>query len=730
LAQIRCERWVLSMTLLNRLFILVLIALTPSIVVQVYNQIDLYRTQLVAVENGVLQEAMRRAAEHDQVTEAVRELLVAVASQEPVLQQNSDACNAALTALSRQYPNYAYLGAVDRDGVRFCSSAKPFPGRVSLAERSFFKQVKRGKDFAVGDYQVSLVNKVQVLDFGSPYFDANGVLKGAVYAGLALARINASMLAHSLPPRGELIIADRNAVVIASAPDPSWIGKTLPQAHLATFNSNLPGEADLPGLDGVMRLFGYVPLASPLGDGVYVAYGLEKNVALADIRTSMVRGVAAGAVGVFMALLMTFWYGRRFIRRPVSTLLAIAEQWRRGGWAARASTGEMKTEFGQLARAFNEMAETVHAELAQRAQTEILLTSSRSEVLRRSAMLEAHSNIVGLLATMAHRLQSCMNEEEFADVVSRFASQSFPGVPGALYLLSNSRNLLRAVATWNAPAGLECEFAPTECWALRRGQIHTVTAIGSEVVCGHVKQDKVTGYSCRPLVAQGETIGLLYVEAISHATEAEMKNPLISHDLDIFAENISLAIGNQRLRDTLRSQSIRDPLTGLFNRRYLEEALELDLARATRSGSAVSVIMGDVDHFKKFNDTFGHDAGDLVLKRVAEVMRVNIRKGDLACRYGGEEFIILLHSADIREATARAETIREAIKSLDIIFRGQTLGSVTISLGVATFPAHADNGEALITAADSAMYEAKRAGRNRVETASQNRVESSATADM
>jgi diguanylate cyclase (GGDEF)-like protein len=436
-----------------------------------------------------------------------------------------------------------------------------------------------------------------------------------------------------------------------------------------------------------------------------------------------VRGAAASAVGIFMALLMTSWYGRRFIRRPVFTLLSVSEQWRKGDWAARALTAETKTELGQLAGAFNEMAETAQAELARREQTEMLLTKSHSEVLDRSRKLEAHTKTIGLLASMAHRMQSCATEEELGDVVSRFAPQILPGMPGALYLLNNSRNLLRSVVTWNAPAGLESECAPTDCWALRRGQVHDVTAVGAEVICGHVRQD-ITGYSCRPLVSQGETIGLLYIEAVSPAAGRAADDTPANHDIDIFAENISLAMGNQRLRESLRSQSIRDPLTGLFNRRYLEETLELDLSRARRSGSAVSVVMGDADHFKKFNDGFGHDAGDLVLRRIAEVMRANIRKGDLACRYGGEEFIIVLHAADTSEAAGRAEIIRRAIESMEVTFRGQALGSVTISLGVATFPGHADDGAALISTADAAMYAAKRSGRNRVAVTASAHVES------
>ena len=331
--------------------------------------------------------------------------------------------------------------------------------------------------------------------------------------------------------------------------------------------------------------------------------------------------------------------------------------------------------------------------------------------------LEAHINIVGQIATMAQRLQSCRSNEEIADAASRYGPQILPGIPGALCVFSNSRNLLRVMATWNDPVGLASDFPPTECWGLRRGQIHTVKDASREVVCQHVDQHKIAGYSCRPLVAQEETLGLLYLEAGSAEAAAEIDRAETSVDIDLFSESLSLALGSQRMHEKLRDQSIRDPLTGLFNRRYLEEALELDLARAARGGFSASLIMGDIDHFKLFNDRFGHDAGDIVLKRVAETLLVNVRKGDVVCRYGGEEFVVLLHSADLAAARERAAFIRKAIKSMSVTFRGQTLDSVTVSLGIAAFPTHGDDGAALITAADAAMYMAKNGGRDRIEVA-------------
>lgn len=332
--------------------------------------------------------------------------------------------------------------------------------------------------------------------------------------------------------------------------------------------------------------------------------------------------------------------------------------------------------------------------------------------------LEANITISAQLATMAQRLQSCRSREEIADAVTRYGPQILPGVPGGLYAFRNSRNLLSVVTSWNEPVGLIADLSPGECWAFRRGQVHTVKDTGREVVCQHVNLGKLKGYSCRPLVAQGEILGLLYLEVAPGKTEAEPNNTEGSSYVDLFSENISLALGNQYLNEKLRDQSIRDPLTGLFNRRYFEEALEIDLARAARCGSAASLIMGDIDLFKTFNDRFGHHAGDFVLKQVAETMQSNVRSGDVVCRYGGEELLVLLSDADLLSARENAERIRQAIKSLTLTFRGRALDPVTISFGIATFPAQAQEGQALISAADAAMYEAKRAGRDRIEVAS------------
>jgi diguanylate cyclase (GGDEF)-like protein len=204
-------------------------------------------------------------------------------------------------------------------------------------------------------------------------------------------------------------------------------------------------------------------------------------------------------------------------------------------------------------------------------------------------------------------------------------------------------------------------------------------------------------------------VGLFFIEQRQAAIAVN------DQDLRALTETVALSLANLRLREKLRNQSIRDPLTGLFNRRYLEESLELECSRAERSKQPITVVMVDVDHFKRFNDTFGHDAGDLVLKNIGELLRRSIRQGDVACRYGGEEFMLVFPGTSASEAVDVAERVREGARRLEIVYRNQALGRITVSLGVAAYPLAGETPAELIDAADQTLYAAKNAGRDRVE---------------
>ena len=331
------------------------------------------------------------------------------------------------------------------------------------------------------------------------------------------------------------------------------------------------------------------------------------------------------------------------------------------------------------------------------------------------AEIHARENVE--LSELGDLLQSCLTVEESYKLSEKALANIFGSHAGALCIINPSRDLVEARAVWNNCATTEIAFSPDDCWALRRGKPYGGDGSGTPIACSHHRGNLTSDYLCVPLIAQGETLGVMYLDKgpqprgpISEGgqvQEARLRQLAIA-----VAERVSLALANLRLRELLRNQSIRDPLTGLYNRRYLEESLNRELRRAARTKRPVSVVMLDLDNFKHFNDTFGHQAGDLLMKEVASLFKSRLRAGDLACRYGGEEFSLVLCEADVEGTLTCVRNICDAVRLLSVEYRGQTLGRITISAGIASYPAHKDNLEDLIHAADKALYMAKNRGRD------------------
>jgi diguanylate cyclase (GGDEF)-like protein len=239
--------------------------------------------------------------------------------------------------------------------------------------------------------------------------------------------------------------------------------------------------------------------------------------------------------------------------------------------------------------------------------------------------------------------------------------------------------------------------------------MYRVNAAGDEPRCHHVDDPPPSSYVCVPLMVQGEMLGILHLENDKLADPDEQ--PLAV----AFAEHAALTLANLRLRERLHAQAMRDGLTGIFNRRFMEESLLREARRADRSQMPLSVIMIDIDHFKRFNDNFGHPAGDALLRGVGKMLQAEMRGGDLACRYGGEEFTVILPATPLPAACEIAERLRMKTQELDIAMEGRALDKITISLGVASYPQHGDSWEAVVHAADLALLNAKTT-RNRVIT--------------
>jgi diguanylate cyclase (GGDEF)-like protein len=216
---------------------------------------------------------------------------------------------------------------------------------------------------------------------------------------------------------------------------------------------------------------------------------------------------------------------------------------------------------------------------------------------------------------------------------------------------------------------------------------------------------------CVPIAAQGAVYGVLHLA--SPAANPETAFDAIQDTARALANRLSLALANMDLREKLQSLAIRDPLTGLFNRRVLDEILARELARADRGRSRLGVAMIDIDRFKDFNDKFGHKAGDVVLKAVCDQIAKMLRRSDFACRYGGEEIVVLLPEIDLENGMRVCEKLRQGVAGIDLSEMVPGAGSVTVSIGFSLYPDLCDKGADLVPSADRAMYESKSHGRNR-----------------
>ncbi|MGD1808898.1 diguanylate cyclase [Dapis sp. BLCC M126] len=325
--------------------------------------------------------------------------------------------------------------------------------------------------------------------------------------------------------------------------------------------------------------------------------------------------------------------------------------------------------------------------------------------------LEQRNYEISTINQMIEFLQACEKIEDAHEFLREFLKKLFPEFSSSVLLKDERNGKLKSVSYYGNLADSETLIEFSDCWALRRGQSHIASNAQPGLFCDHVDQEyEPTTTICIPLLNQDQIWGLFYLrtefpEKISHHQK---------HFAHTVAGQISLALYNLKLREKLRNDSIRDALTGLFNRRYLDESLKQEIIKAKRNQQPLSVIMVDVDHFKQFNDIYGHDVGDMVLRELGRFLQQKVRGYDIACRYGGEEMTLILINTPLGIAKQRAENICSEVRELSLKNQGKILQSITVSLGVACFPLHGSTKEEIIQRADKALYRAKKAGRNRV----------------
>jgi diguanylate cyclase (GGDEF)-like protein len=351
----------------------------------------------------------------------------------------------------------------------------------------------------------------------------------------------------------------------------------------------------------------------------------------------------------------------------------------------------LRQRIGKNAALTNErLGQTVNA-LEEQAQESELLTSARDE------------------------LQLCITVQQVYESAANSLSRLLAGTSGSLCIINNSRQLVEVVSSWEGADGkstIDDFHLPESCCGLRSGHARWRQPGISEIHCSHFAGEPPERYLCQPIVAHGNTLGVLYIQCPDEHTLESVNQRIVG--LRQLIQITGMAVATLNLRTKLENQSIRDSLTGLFNRHFMQISLDREISRAARRNQSLAVLMLDVDHFKNFNDTYGHAAGDTVLKAVAEIFRGSIRSEDIACRYGGEEFAIIIPDVTQDGVFERAEAIRHAVASLRVPLEQETFSELTVSIGVAVYPNDGEGADLLLRRADLALYRAKRQGRNQV----------------
>ena len=348
------------------------------------------------------------------------------------------------------------------------------------------------------------------------------------------------------------------------------------------------------------------------------------------------------------------------------------------------------------------------------AAAEQLRLDAQTEALAAREAQEAINRDLELLGRFGNLLIGCTDLAEALQTSEQMLSQLLPDSAGSIYPLLEGEGLAEATHLWgHHAADTRPQASPEECQCMHDGRVHLARGDLAETVCAHVAPNGAAFASaCIPLTTQGDSLGWMYLSSKGLGPVPKLKVAVAA------ADQLAFALANLKLRQNLRDLSVRDPLTGLFNRRYLAESLGREIARCARRNLPLSVLAFDLDHFKAFNDDYGHPAGDAILTAFARVLQSKSRSEDIACRQGGEEFVVILPEMDRNVALRRAAELMSLLADMEVQHEGRRLPKLTTSIGLALFPDHGSKPAELLAQADAALYEAKARGRNRVEVAS------------
>ncbi len=598
---------------------------------------------------------------------------------------------------------------LDRQGRVLLSTNQANEGQVHATQTYFWSGLREPYRQSLSSATAQGLSSPVVVS--RPVINPDGSVSAVLVGRASTNRLNAIMLQRAgLGETGETYLVGPNFLLLTDSRFEDRQKKVL-RLWTATLENVFHHKADRSGLyinyrnQPVVGFYHWLPSLQ-----MVLVAEQEQNEAFQLTYKTLLINIIVAIMAVLIALISALFTARS-IADPLSSLAHTATRIAAGDLHLQAQI-EGNDEVRALATAFNSMTARLRQVIGNLERHIGELQQAEAEVRRVNDYLARDVDEQATLNRLSNMLQRCQTlDEAYAGSIS-LLHHLFKDWSGALYRHISGAPALACVGQWgqSIPGG----WIPPEadCPALQQGERFILTTD-----CDITHRCQACSYGLQPVMCAqlqtgGERFGLLHIRVGSQDIESLRDDllPLIIRTADL----LTLALYNLHLRENLREQAIRDSLTGLFNRRFLSETLEQILGYAQRHQHTVGIFLLDIDYFKRINDTYGHDAGDAVLRTVGLFLNTNLRTEDTACRFGGEEMLLVLPEIRIDDAFTRADTLRQAIHALTIEHAGMHLPPITVSIGVAIFPDHGLTPDTLISAADQSLYRAKATGRNRV----------------
>jgi len=640
-----------------RLLWLALLAVLPAMMLILYLIAEQRQAILRETEESAERLVRLASAQHEAIVEGAEQLLTGLARLPSVRRGDAAACNVFLADLLPQYPRYANLGILRRDGRLLCS-ALPFIGSIDASRSAYFRRTLETRQFAIGDYQTDAITRRPTLHFGYPVTANGGPVQAVVFGALRLNWLDDIVQDTLLPPDSLLVVFDQRGKILARKPkDPALIGRTIPESVVATLsNEQGRGMVRAAGADGVQRVYVFGALRTPAKAGrLYVAVGIPEDAFLADVsrgqRRTLIALLVAGLLVAGAAWFGSEWLLARRLRRLADTAGRLGQ----GELQARTGLAQGQDELGVLARTLDDMAAALEARERELDQNRFFLEKAQEVAHIGSWISEPSAS--GRLTWSRETLR-----------IFGFAEHEFDGRVATFFRCVHPDDLERVQEASRAALTGEKTYRVD----------HRIVRPDGSVRWVHQRAEVLRDAAGAPLSMVG------VVQDISRRMEREAR---------------------------IQHLAYYDPLTGLPNRALLNDRLQQAVAEADRHQRQVGVMLLDLDRFKDINDSLGHEAGDQLLKSVAERLAGAVRKGDTVARLGGDEFVVILPDLAHTDDAARvAHKVMEAFaRPFHLQSRELYVGT---SVGITIYPHDDKSVPNLMRNADIAMYRAKEAGRN------------------